>query len=314
MSKSTILRPATPRSWALIHASFLSLILAAKLACGAIAPAERAAIHADLQQPITLHLENSRSIHGHSIDVSGDQLQVATSEGAGEIIYTFNINEVRSFSIPGESYKTLAIEWIEAGDSENALELLELLYQQRSKLIPLLPAAESHFFIYYVDLILDSPNPARAIAISQRLTPQISNPAALRALDDAILESYNSLQLYDLARPLAEAWVADRDPNNDSALGYYALGAAHLRAEEYEAALELALTPIVFSSPVPKDKLAHCYAVAISAALELRDKPYALVLYHEMRERALTWPDDAPSVEGYFKKLNEQINKQNNHP
>lgn len=275
----------------------------------AIAPDERDAIYAELQEPTAVHLENSRTILGYSIDVSGDQIQVATTEGAGEAIHTFNINAVRGFTIPGESYKTLAVEWIEAGESENALELLEMLYLQRVKLIPLLPASESHFFTYYIDLILDSPNPARAIAVTGILKPQISNPAAIRALDDAALESYNTLQLHEQALPLAQEWVANRSPYDGSALGYYVLGTAHLRAEEYEHALELALKPIVFSSPSPKDKLAHCYALAISAALELRDKAYATTLYHEMRERSLSWPEEDPSFAAHFKKLNEHLEK-----
>jgi tetratricopeptide (TPR) repeat protein len=296
----------------------LSLLLSCSLslcvAAAAIDPAERDTIYAELQEPIIIHLKNTRSIPGHSIEVSENQLHVATSEGAGEIIYTFSINEIQSFSIPGESYKTLAVEWIKSGNSENALELLELLFQQRSKLIPFLPPSESHFFIYYVELILDSPNPARAIAITERLKPQISNPAALHALDDAVLESYNTLHLYDQVRPLAEAWVASRDPYDGSALGYYALGAAHLRAEEFDTALELALKPIVFSSPTPKDKLAHCYAVAICAALELRDKTYALTLYREMQERALTWPDDDPTFDIYRSKITKaEANSLNTH-
>jgi hypothetical protein len=275
----------------------------------AIDPAERAAIYATLQEPTAVHLANHRTVPGYSIDVSGDQIQVATAEGAGEAIYTLNINEVSGFTIPGESYKKLAVEWIEAGESENALELLEMLYLQRVKLIPLLPASESNFFTYYVDLILDSPNPARAIGVTEIIKPQITNPAAIRALDDAVLESYNTLQLYDTARPLAESWVASRSPYDGSALGYYVLGTSHLRAEQYELALELSLKPIVFSSPSPKDKLAHCYALAISAALELRDKDYATILYHEMRERALPWPEEDPSFATYFETLTEHLIK-----
>jgi tetratricopeptide (TPR) repeat protein len=280
-------------------------------ATAAIPPVEFAAIDAELHQPIAVHLMNGRTIPGHSIDVTADQLLVATSEGAGEIIYTFNLDEVRDFTIPGESYKTLAVEWMEAGEPENAMELMQMLYLQRVKIIPLLPASESHFFTYYVDLILQSDNPARAIAVTQVLKPQISNPAALRALDDAVLDSYNSLQLYDEARPLTLAWLAERDPYGDSALGYYTYGADLLRSEQYEAALDSALQPIVFSTPNPPDKLAECYAVAISAALGLRDKAYALTLYEEMQERALAWPNQDPTFDTAFKQLNAYLEKTN---
>ena len=277
----------------------------------AIPPDELALIDAELHQPIAVHLSNGRTIPGHSIDVSGNQIQVATSEGAGEIIHTFNVNEILNFTIPGESYKTLAVEWINAGESDNAMELLQLLYLQRVKIMPLLPATESHFFIYYVDLILESDNPARAIAVTGILKPQISHPAALRALEDAVLDSYNSLQLYDQARPLTQAWLAARDPYGDSALGYYTRSADQLRSEDFAGALDTALQPIVFSTPNPPDKLAHCYAAAISSALGLRDQDYALILYAEMLERSLTWPDTDPTFESYFKQLNEHLEKRN---
>ena len=198
---------------------------------------------------------------------------------------------------------------MESGKTGNALELMQLLYLQRVKILPLTPASESHFFIYYVDLILQSDNPARAIAVTAVLKPQITHPAALRALDDAVLDSYNSLQLYDEARPLTQAWLAERDPYGDSALGYYTHSADLLRSEQYDQALDTALQPIVFSTPNPPEKLAHCYAAAISAALGLRDKDYALTLYAEMQERALAWPSEDPTFKAPFKQLNEHLEK-----
>ena len=84
-----------------------------------------------------------------------------------------------------------------------------------------------------------------------------------------------------------------------------------MRSEDYAGALDTALQPIVFSTPNPPDKLDHCYAVAISAALGLRDKDYALTLYNEMQARALNWPETDPTFESYFKQLNEHLEKRN---
>jgi hypothetical protein len=289
--------------------TFLSVLLLPAPVTAAIPPDQLAVIDAELHEPILVHLDNGQTIPGHSIDVSEDLIQIATSEGAGEILHTFNVNKVRDFTIPGESYKTVAVEWIDAGETENALELMQMLYLQRVKIIPLMAASESHFFIYYVDLILATDNPARAIAVTGILKPQITHPAALRALDDAVLDSYNTLQLYDEARPLTQAWLAQRDPYGDSALGYYTHSADLLRSEDYEGALDTALQPIVFSTPNPPDKLAHCYAAAISAALGLREKDYALTLYAEMQARELPWPETDPTFELYFKQLNEHLKK-----
>lgn len=281
--------------------------LTLNLNAAGLRPEEHATIYRELQEPIQVKLKNKRTIPGHSINVSGDTLQIGTSEGAGEIIFTFKTDEVDSFSIPGESYKTLVVEWIESGETEKALELIELLYMQRVQLIPLLPPSESNFFTYYIDLILDSDNPARAIAVTEVLRPQIESPAALRALDDAILESYHNLELYDEALPLAQAWVASRTPYSKSALGYYVLGTAALRTESYNEALDLALQPIVFSSPITNEKIAHCYAVAVSAALGLREKDYAIILYKEMLERELSWPENDTTLAPFHKTILKEI-------
>ena len=288
----------------------LSLFILASIlpsASAAIAPEERAAIQAELSEPITLKLANGQEISGNPINVSKDQIQLASAEGAGEIVFTFEVDEVRSIELPGDSYKALAAEWLRAGNTEDALELMAMLYAQRSPLLPLLAASESHFFTYYVDLVLDSPHPARAVAIIQSLRPQIKNPAALRALDDATLESYQTLELHDEALPLAEAWVASRKPFGESALGYYVLGTARLRSEAYEEALDLALRPIVFASPIPTDKLAECYAVAVSAALGLRERAYAATLFQEMQARGFNWPQGDRTLVPFLKEITEYI-------
>ena len=288
---------------------FLLLLIASVLPSitHAIPADELDAIRTELKQPVTLKLVNRNTVVGHPINVSGNQIRVASAEGAGEIIFTFQANEIQEIQIPGEAYKTLALEWMQAGKTEDALALMSMLYTQRNPLLPLMPASESNFFVFYADLVLDSPKPARAIAITDRLRPQIKNPDALRMLDDAILESHQTLELYDQATPMAEQWLKEREAYGESALGYYVMGAAKIRAGEFEEAIELGLQPIVFSSPIPTDKLAHCYAVAISAALGLRERDYAATLYQEMQERGFEWPSNDRTLEPYLKELIEYI-------
>lgn len=269
--------------------------------------AEWQAIEAELKAPITLNLKNRQSIEGNPVSVTEEQVQLASAEGAGEIVFTFDHDEIKSIEIPGEEYKRLAIEWMEAGDSEEALRLMDLLYQQRKTLLDVMPTSESNFFVLYIQLILDSPDPARAIGASSRLRPNITNAKALRALDDAILESYHRLELFEEAVPLAEAWVGERTPYGESALGYYVLGCEHLRQAEYETALDLALQPIVFSSLLPTDKLTHCYALAISAAYELRERDYAVLLLEEMRTRGFVWPKRDSTLKPYLEKIEEHL-------
>lgn len=272
-----------------------------------IPESEKQSIHTELSQPITLILENRRTLKGNAIDVSQDQIQLASAEGAGEIVFTFDRAAIDQIKLPGDAYKNLAYEWMEEGRHEDALELMAMLYRQRGPLLPFLPSSESHFFIYYVQLLLESPKPARSIAVIERLRPQIQNTEAIQALNEVSLESYQVLEMYTEAVNLAKQWLETNKPYNTSALGYYVISVDLLRSENYEAALDLALQPIVFSSPVATDKLAHCYAVAISAAHELREKAYAKTLFIEMRERDLDWPDADRTLQPYLNEITDYI-------
>lgn len=287
--------------------TFLCIFLFPTLIFAGLPPEEMASIEQELNAPITLKLNNRQSISGIPTSVSETQIQLSTAEGAGEIVYTFAYDEISSIEVPGESYKTVAMEWMEEGEAEKALDLMRLLYDQRNPLLPAMPASESNFFVLYIQLILDSPDPAKALGVSARIRPQIENPAALRALDDAILESYQRLELYEEAIPLAEAWLTKRNPYGESALGYYVLGSEHLRRAEYESALDLVLQPIVFSSILPTDKLPHCYALAISASLELRDRDHAALLFEEMKSRGFVWPEKDSTLKPYLKKIEQHL-------
>ncbi|MEM8867685.1 MAG: hypothetical protein AAGC73_05410 [Verrucomicrobiota bacterium] len=286
----------------------LYILLIPQLSLAALSPEEIVRIRTELREAITLQLKNGQSIQGFPTNVSENTIQLNAAEGAGEIIYRFEKNEILEIQMPGESYKSLALEWAESGQETAALDLMDLLYAQRAPLISYLPPAESNFFIIYTQLILDSPNPARAIAVTERLKPQIENTAAIEAIDDAILKSYHILELDETATELAEAWVATRNPYGASALGYYVLGVNRLRNEAYEEALDLALRPIAFSTPLKTEQLEHCYALAISAAFALRDPDYAIVLYADMNNRGFRWPAEEKSLQPYHEKLLKKLN------
>ncbi len=287
----------------------VAILLSGRASLAALPEPLLAGIEAELEQAITLHLENGQQLRGHAVEVNSTQLKLASAEGSGEIIYTFDSEAIARIEVPGESYKTLALEWMQAGRQTDALELMDRLYAQRVNLIPLLPPAESHFFVYYVHLILRSPQPARAIGVSDRIKPQIANEDAIHKLEDDVLDSYYILQLYAAAKPLARDWVRERKPYDSSALGYFVLGMEHLRSGEPEAALELALRPIVFAAPSPQDKLPDCYALAIGAALQLRDVPYAKRLYREMEARSLVWPKDNPELGPILNAIQQHLKK-----
>jgi hypothetical protein len=263
----------------------------------------------EILEPSVINLKNGRIITGHIRQVVNEQLQIVSSEGIGEAIFKFNLDEISEIGLPGDTYKEQSVEWMEMGKLEAARKLMEVLFKQRASLLPVLKPEEVHFFINLIHLNIALVNPARSIAIDELLRPHLIEQRAIDVLDDARLDSYNKLKLYKKARPLAEKWIIDRQPDDRSAIGYYIVSAEHLRSREPEKALEMALKPIAFSSYLKVEKLAHCYSVAIGAALDLRENKYAQILYKEMQNRDLVWPEDE-MLASYLTRLQSLNNKQ----
>jgi tetratricopeptide (TPR) repeat protein len=259
-----------------------------------------------LEKPVKIQLNNGSTLTGHSIKVINGTLQIATSEGIGEIIYSITPDQIKRFEIPGEYYKALALEEMRSGNQAAAIEIMKRLYEQRINLIAYLPVSEANYFALYVDL-LKSVDPSKAIAVANTLSPYVNNPKAIKMVEIAKMESYHVLGIYDKASSLAQQWQATHTLYEDSALSEFILAEDLLRKENYEAAIDLALQPIVFSGPSAKDKLADCYAVAIASAIGLRDFKHANLLYREMQERELLWPTQNDTLLPYFEKLNKQL-------
>lgn len=285
----------------------LSLALTSKLCADGLPPAERAEIQLKLREPIKIHLSNGRTLPGHSIEVLNNTLQIATAEGAGEAVYSFQAEQIERFEIPGEAYKTTALHWLESGELESALELMEMLYRQRINLIPFLPESEANFFCLYAEARLQSKQLESAVAIAEILSPHTQKEQALDLLERIRMQGYQMLNMHRRAVPIAEEWVDRHSKHTASALAYYILAEDALRADQPERAIDLALQPIVFPNPVSSDKLAECYAVAIAAAIALRDKDYAVLLYQEMQERELLWPIDNRTLQPFYEKLLQQL-------
>ena len=112
----------------------------------------------------------------------------------------------------------------------------------------------------------------------------------LQELEDVILMAYYRLSMPEAA-DLAAQWIAERSHYGYSALGYYVQATLKLQSGETDQALLAALEPIVFSSQFPMKYLNFCYAIAIKAALDLKQPIHARCLWQEMQERGLSWPE-----------------------
>ena len=244
-----------------------------------------------LSQPVRLINRAGRSFQGHIERVAPTQVAITAQIGDGEVIYRFGQAEISRISFPGEALKLLADELMEEGNLEEALPLLEALFEQRSPFFRFIPPGEIAFFLRLADAYQFSGHPVKAIAIGNLLSQFLTSEKAKLKIDDTLLLANFSLRLITVTRRLAIEWTGKYPRYHDSALGWWILSQIAFEEEDYGAAMWSSLHPVVFSSHLPMDYLENCYAYAIASANELNKEEKALNLYLEMKERNLDWPD-----------------------
>ena len=175
-------------------------------------------------------------------------------------------------------------------EPELAREVLGELFVQRTDLLAVLPPAEVGEFLALARLHLEAGDPTWAVALCRRLRPFLTRQEHLRRLADIELAAQYSLWRVAEMLPLAESWVAERHPGGPSALGFHVLAEHALVSRRPGDAMDWALSVVAMASSGPVESLDHCYAVAVAAALELRDKDHALLLWREMQSRGMEWP------------------------
>ncbi|WOO42350.1 hypothetical protein [Rubellicoccus peritrichatus] len=252
-----------------------------------------------LSEPVNLVLKNGRSLRGQAMDIENNSLVFEGASGAGEVEYTFSHEEISRLDFPGNELAVKANSYLNNGDPDSALPILDALYRQRVRFFRFMPPNEVAFFQKLSDTAYRTGDYYLAVGVARNVRPYVENPIIKRQLDDRELLAHYHLPLLEKTQSLADSWIAEWEPYSASALGWYVLGQLAFDREEFDNALWLSLKPVVFSSQFPMEYLDHCYALAIVAAVKIEDYTEAQRLLDEMQRRRMSWPT-APKLEPYL--------------
>jgi len=260
-------------------------------------PADLPELLAALDGPVTLQTAQGTDITGSVTAVSPQAITLTQQVGVGSVEYTYAKEDVFRVHLPGTGNVELAQAWLATGETEAGLTLLQAVFKQRAPFFPYLPPAEPPVFLALVEALNRQERGAEALAVGLQIEPWLQTEAAQRRWQDGRLLATYFAGMYAEARALADAWIARQDRYADSALGWGIAASLARKRGEPKASLELAMHPIVFSTNNRLPFLAHAYAMAIMAAVELEEYALARSLEAEMTTRDLTWPPVIDRIE-----------------
>lgn len=242
---------------------------------------------------VILTNQNGRTFEGDLKRVSNNRVSLDVDSDGGIASLYFNLSDVRVLEFLDEEIAQDGVEAWEAGQFEAAAELLASVHRNRSPFLSLFPELEitqpslafAHAQIelgHYPEAAGIAANLMRATTANGRLESQA---------EDLLLLAFYKMNRFEDARLIAERWVETRQPQFDSALGWWILGEIYLEEQNPVKARWLALQPITFSSQFPKDYLEECYQVVIASWLMEGEDAQAIKLYQEFNDRMMEWPE-----------------------
>lgn len=243
-----------------------------------------------LSGPVVVTINEQLTFRGFLVRVSQHELVLHEQVGQGSVEYVLDCAKLQRIHFPGNHYVVEAQTALENEDYTTALTIMDALFKQRAQLLRWQSPAIKFFFIKHAETHLNYGSLTRAIQLARHLQGYLGDAGHNDAIDDILLNAYHRLGFEDQTHILSKKWIKDRPANGQSALGWFVRADLMLAAEDYHQALHIALEPIVFSSQFPMVYLDRCYAVAITAAVELHEAEYAQLLWTEMQARGFEWP------------------------
>lgn len=278
----------------------LCLLTAAPLSAQSGNDPRLATIQAELAGPIEVLLSNGNRQVGRVAEWDGETLQLDVDLGVGSAQMSFEAEAIHAIAFPGRQYLPVLSRWMrDPARTDDALEVFRAYYRQQGAFFQFLDASELNLFVEYIRFAIEKDKPLRAVAMIEVLRPHIEDPLRLKALDESILLAFFRAGMLEQAADQAAAWVESAPPAGSSALGWRILAEIQFRNEAYEDALWTALYPIAFANQILPEHLDACYAFAIAAADETRQRELKARLSREMRERSLTWPSAIEGLQAY---------------
>ena len=253
---------------------------------------------APLESQATIATRSGRVYRGWLDGYRNQHVRLRVPADQGEAIYQFPIEEIRSLVFPGTPEAEQALAVLESDPAANVLGVLEETWSERIAYLPALDRPNRSPLLAFAEALLRDGHPLEAIARGRRLKGIGLDAKERERMDAVVIEGHEQAGLFDEASVLAEGWCRGHEASGSSVLGWVVLARQALRQEEWEEALWLALHPIAFGHDATVAELDVCYGAAIAADLQLENAEQAVVLFNEMQERGIPWPNREPLLKG----------------
>lgn len=249
-----------------------------------------------------------RQFEGEMTVVDGSTIQLEVAAGAGAVSYHFGKDMIQTIDFFDAEQIEEGLEALSHGRYEAAMEVLGPVHRQRSpflRLYPLEALAEPSLALG--EAYFQTGRFVEALGLaSTLLAVDFAEPRMHAESNQLMLRSFFKLERWEETVILAKRWCENHDPAEDSALGWWILGEAHLAAGDWKAARWVGLLPITFSSQYPKPYLEQCYPVVVQSWLSDGNPKKALRVYREFMERKLVWPEEKANLRASMEEMLEE--------
>jgi hypothetical protein len=252
---------------------------------------------APLEWQATIVTQSGRVYRGWLDGYRSQRVRLRVPADEGEAIYQFSVDEIRTLVFPDFQEADDALAALETDPSADVLSVLEETWSERIAYLPALDRPNRIPLLVYAEALLKDGHPLEAIARGRRLKGIALDTDERERMDAVVILGHEQAGLLEEASVLAEIWCREHEASGSSVLGWVVLARQALRQEEWDEAIWLALHPIAFGHDATVSNLDMCYGAAIAANLNLENAEQAVVLFNEMRERGIQWPDAEPLLE-----------------
>lgn len=246
-----------------------------------------------------------RQFEGEMTVVDDSTIRLEVAAGAGAVSYLFRKDKIQTIDIFDAEQIEGGLEALAHGRYEAAVEVLGPVHRQRSpflRLYPLEALAEPSLALG--EAYFQTGRFVEALGVAGTLLGvDFAEPRMHADSNQLMLRSYFKLERWEETEILAKRWCENHDPAEDSALGWWILGEAHLAAGDWRAARWVGLLPITFSSQYPKPYLEQCYPVVIQSWLSDGNPKKAFRVYREFLERKLAWPEEKANLRASMEEM-----------
>ncbi len=205
--------------------------------------------------------------------------------------------EVASLQFHDEQQQEEAIGLLHLEEHEKATIPLHDLAIRRATYLGLLDAEQERWLITYMRTCLKARKEEQILHYAKLWQPKIRSESHLNSVSELKIRSALNLGRLEEAALYADYWIESGLSSKNTAIAWIALAKKAFREEEFQDALWLSLQPIAFSNALAPHDMGQSYAIAIKSAKSLDQISYSNILYEEMLERHIQWPENEQQID-----------------